>query len=48
MYVKGFPTISREEQTRITAVVAKTATMLLEYGAESRLIEQISSRLGIA
>lgn len=45
---KGFPTISREEQTRITAILARAATMLLEYGAESRLIEQITSRLGIA
>lgn len=45
---KGFFTISHEEQTRITTVVVRVAAMLLEYGAESRLIEQLSTRLGIA
>ena len=45
---KGFPTISYEEQTRITTVVVRVAVMLLEYGSESRLIEQLSSRLGVA
>ena len=29
-------------------MVVRVATMLLEYGAESRLIEQLSSRLGVA
>jgi len=45
---KGFFTITHEEQTRITTVAVRVAAMLLEYGAESRLIEQLTSRLGIA
>lgn len=45
---KEYLTISQEEQRKITDVIIKAATMLLDYGAESRLIEQISTRLGKA
>ncbi|WP_331774322.1 threonine/serine ThrE exporter family protein [Sulfurospirillum sp. 1612] len=40
--------ISIEEQKSITTVIIKAAVMLLEHGAESRLIEQISLRFGKA
>lgn len=40
--------ISFQEQKSITAVVIKAAVLLLEHGAESRLIEQISLRFGKA
>lgn len=46
--IKEFLTISQEEQRKITNVIIKVATMLLDYGAESRLIEQISTRFGKA
>lgn len=38
--------ITYEEQTKITRIIIKAAVMLLEYGAESRLIEQSAMRLG--
>lgn len=36
------------DQSRMTEVLAEVAIMLLEYGAESRLIEQIPVRIGSA
>lgn len=41
-------TLNHKEQTDITRVIIKVATMLLEYGAESLLVEQSASRLGDA
>ncbi|WP_228711971.1 threonine/serine exporter family protein [Halarcobacter ebronensis] len=35
-----------EEQTKITKTVIKAAVLMLEYGAESRLIETVAQRLG--
>ena len=42
------PTISYEDQTKITRAIIKAAVMMLEYGAESKLIEQTSQRMGAA
>lgn len=39
---------SQVNQSRITNVIAEVAVMMLEYGAESRLIEQVSTRIGVA
>ena len=41
-------TISYDEQTKITRAIIKAAVMMLEYGAESKLIEQTSQRMGAA
>lgn len=38
--------LSYEEQTKITRAIIKSAVLLLEFGAESRLVEQIAQRLG--
>lgn len=38
--------LSNEEQTKITRVIIKSAVLMLEYGAESILVEQIAQRLG--
>jgi uncharacterized membrane protein YjjP (DUF1212 family) len=40
--------LTYEEQTKITRAVIKAAVLMLEYGAESRLIEQTAQRLGKA
>jgi uncharacterized membrane protein YjjP (DUF1212 family) len=40
--------INYEEQTKITRAIIKSATLMLEFGAESILIEQTAQRLGIA
>lgn len=40
--------ITNEEQTKITRAIIKAAVLMLEYGAESRLIEQTAQRLGTA
>jgi uncharacterized membrane protein YjjP (DUF1212 family) len=40
--------LTREEQTAVTRVLAKTAQMLASCGAESRLIEQTTCRIGIS
>lgn len=40
--------ISYEEQTKITKAVIKTAVIMLEFGAESKLIEDTAQRLGRA
>lgn len=40
--------ITNEEQTKITRALIKAAVLMLEYGAESRLIEQTAQRLGTA
>lgn len=40
--------LTNEEQTRITRVIIKAAVLMLEYGAESRLIERTAHRLGTA
>ena len=40
--------LSREEQTKITRVLVRTAQMLAQCGAESRLIEQTTCRIGAA
>lgn len=37
-----------EEQTKITRAIIKSATLMLEFGAESILIEQTAQRLGLA
>lgn len=37
-----------ERQTKITRVIIKAAVLMLEYGAESILVEQTASRLGTA
>jgi uncharacterized membrane protein YjjP (DUF1212 family) len=41
-------TISYDEQTHITRTIIKAAVMMLEFGAESKLIEQTSQRMGVA
>lgn len=41
-------TISYEKQTQITRAIIKAAVMMLEFGAESKLIEQTSQRMGAA
>ena len=38
--------LTREEQTEVTRVLVKTAQMLASCGAESRIIEQTTCRLG--
>lgn len=40
--------LTNEEQTKITRAVIKAAVLMLEYGAESRLIEKTAQRLGSA
>lgn len=40
--------LTREEQTEVTRVLVKTAQMLASCGAESRIIEQTTCRLGHA
>ena len=40
--------ITQEEQTKITQAIIKAAVLMLEFGAESILIEQSAERLGIA
>jgi len=40
--------ITNQEQTKITRVIIKSAAIMLEYGAESILIEQTAQRLGKA
>ena len=40
--------LTRDEQTDITRVLVKTAQMLASCGAESRIIEQTTCRLGFA
>ena len=40
--------ISQEEQTKITQAIIKASVLMLEFGAESILIEQTAERLGIA
>lgn len=40
--------ITQEEQTKITQAIIKAAVLMLEFGAESILIEQTAQRLGIA
>lgn len=40
--------INHQEQTKITQAIIKAAVLMLEFGAESILIEQTAKRLGIA
>ncbi|RXK13299.1 hypothetical protein CP965_05715 [Halarcobacter mediterraneus] len=40
--------LSYEEQTKITRAIIKAAVLMLEFGAESKLIEDIAKRLGTA
>lgn len=40
--------ISYQEQTRITRAIIKAAVLMLEFGAESALIEHTAQRLGLA
>jgi len=40
--------LSRDEQTKLTRVLVKMAQMLAQCGAESRLIEQTTCRVGAA
>ncbi len=40
--------LSNEEQTKITRAIIKAAVLMLEFGAESTLIEQTAQRLGFA
>lgn len=41
-------TIDYDEQTKITRAIIKAAVLMLEFGAESKLIEQTAQRLGKA
>lgn len=38
--------LTYEEQTKITRAIIKAAVLMLEFGAESRLVEQTAQRLG--
>ena len=40
--------LSREQQTEITRIIVKAGQMLAQFGAESRIIEQTTVRLGLA
>lgn len=40
--------ITTEQQQEITRLCARTALLLLQHGAESTLVDQIASRLGLA
>ncbi len=40
--------ITYEEQTKITRAIIKAAVLMLEFGAESKLIELTAQRLGLA
>ncbi len=40
--------ITYEEQTKITRAIIKAAVLMLEFGAESKLIEETAQRLGNA
>lgn len=40
--------ITYQDQTKITRAIIKAAVLMLEYGAESALIEHTAQRLGIA
>ena len=40
--------LTYEEQTRITRAIIKAAVLMLEFGAESKLIETTTQRLGVA
>ena len=40
--------INYEEQTKITRAIIKSAVLMLEFGAESILVEQTAERLGKA
>lgn len=40
--------LSYEEQTRITKAIIKASVLMLEFGAESKLIEETARRLGLA
>ena len=40
--------LSREQQTEITRIIVKAGQMLAQFGAESRIIEQTTVRLGMA
>ncbi len=40
--------LTYEEQTKITRAIIKAAVLMLEFGAESKLIELTAQRLGIA
>ena len=42
------PPLSQSQQTQITRVVIMAGQILQQHGAESKLIEQTSTRLGIA
>lgn len=40
--------ISQDKQREITKLCIQTALLLLQHGAESMLVEQLSTRLGLA
>ena len=40
--------LTNEEQTKITRAIIKAAVLMLEFGAESSLIEQTAQRVGFA
>lgn len=40
--------LSREQQTEVTRITVKVAQMLAQFGAESRIIEQTTVRIGLA
>jgi len=46
--IRDMEKITYEEQTKITRVIIKAAVLMMEYGAESILIEQTAQRLGRA
>lgn len=42
------PNITYDEQSKITRAIIRAATLMLEFGAESRLVEQTAQRMGTA
>lgn len=40
--------LSREQQTEITRIIVKVGQLLAQHGAEGRIIEQTTVRLGLA
>ena len=40
--------LTREGQTELTRIAVKAGQILLQHGAESRLVEQITQRIGVA
>lgn len=45
---KSLPYLSREEQQRITRVCVRCALLLMQYGAESAVVVDLTKRLGLS